>query len=108
MTNGGSVVVGVPRQGGLLYNFVETGHILRDIYREESPKALFKGLGPTLVGVVPARSINFYTYGNGKHIIANHFNDGKENSDEPNMGRQDPSPAVFEQIREYLRPEDAR
>ncbi|KAG6876497.1 hypothetical protein C0992_012764 [Termitomyces sp. T32_za158] len=80
MTDGGSVMVGVPRQGGLLYNFVETGHILRDIYREESPKALFKGLGPTLVGVIPARSINFYTYGNGKHIIANHFNDGKENT----------------------------
>ncbi|KAG5353591.1 hypothetical protein C0989_005112 [Termitomyces sp. Mn162] len=52
----------------------------REIYREESPKALFKGLGPTLVGVIPARSINFYTYGNGKHIIANHFNDGKENT----------------------------
>ncbi|KAG6917111.1 hypothetical protein DXG01_003931 [Tephrocybe rancida] len=51
-----------------------------DIYREESPRALFKGLGPTLVGVIPARSINFYTYGNGKHIIANYFNDGKENT----------------------------
>ncbi|KAF8075272.1 mitochondrial carrier protein RIM2 [Lyophyllum atratum] len=76
---GGSVVVGVPR-GGLLYNFVETGHILRDIYREESPRALFKGLGPTLVGVIPARSINFYTYGNGKQIIANRFNDGVENT----------------------------
>lgn len=53
---------------------------LRDIYREESPRALFKGLGPTLVGAIPARSINFYTYGNGKHIIANNFNDGKENT----------------------------
>jgi solute carrier family 25 protein 33/36 len=35
---------------------------------------------PTLVGVVPARSINFFTYGNGKQIIANRFNDGQENS----------------------------
>lgn len=77
--NGGSVVVGVPRSG-LLYNFVETGHILRDIYREESPRALFKGLGPTLVGVIPARSINFYTYGNGKQMIANQFNNGMENT----------------------------
>ena len=51
-----------------------------DIYRDESPRALFKGLGPTLVGVIPARSINFYTYGNGKQIIANHFNHGQENS----------------------------
>ncbi|KAI3612737.1 mitochondrial carrier protein rim2 [Moniliophthora roreri] len=65
---------------GLLYNFVETGHILRTIYQQESPRALFKGLGPTLVGVIPARSINFYTYGNGKQIIAHQFNNGKENS----------------------------
>ncbi|KAF9260405.1 mitochondrial carrier protein RIM2 [Marasmius fiardii PR-910] len=66
--------------GGLLWNFVETGHILRSIYRDESPRALFKGLGPTLVGVVPARSINFFTYGNGKHVIANRFNHGQENT----------------------------
>ena len=52
----------------------------RDIYREESPRALFKGLGPTLVGVIPARSINFATYGNGKRLIANKFNEGRENS----------------------------
>jgi solute carrier family 25 protein 33/36 len=51
-----------------------------DIYREESPRALFKGLGPTLVGVIPARSINFFTYGNGKQVIANNFNDGRENT----------------------------
>ncbi|KIY63309.1 mitochondrial carrier [Cylindrobasidium torrendii FP15055 ss-10] len=77
---GGGVLYGAPRSGGLLWNFVETGHILRNIYRDESPRALFKGLGPTLVGVIPARSINFFTYGNGKQIIANTFNDGKENS----------------------------
>lgn len=52
----------------------------RGIYREESPRALFKGLGPTLVGVIPARSINFFTYGNGKQIIATQFNNGQENS----------------------------
>ncbi|KAH9930241.1 mitochondrial carrier [Fomitopsis serialis] len=65
---------------GLAGGGVATGHIIRDIYREESLRALFRGLGPTLVGVIPARSINFFTYGNGKHIIANHFNDGRENS----------------------------
>jgi hypothetical protein len=54
--------------------------VSRDIYREESPRALFKGLGPTLVGVIPARSINFFTYGNGKQIIAENFNHGRENS----------------------------
>jgi solute carrier family 25, member 33/36 len=29
MGSGGSVVVGAPRSSGLLWNFVETGHILR-------------------------------------------------------------------------------
>lgn len=32
------------------------------------------------MGVIPARSINFFTYGNGKEIIANSFNGGEENS----------------------------
>ena len=41
---------------------------------------MFKGLGPTLVGVIPARSINFFTYGNGKQIIASEFNDGREST----------------------------
>ncbi|EKM81469.1 hypothetical protein AGABI1DRAFT_36040 [Agaricus bisporus var. burnettii JB137-S8] len=77
---GGAVLHAAPRHSGLLWNFVETGHILRDIYRDESPRALFKGLGPTLVGVIPARSINFFTYGNGKVVIANVFNEGRENS----------------------------
>ncbi|KZT68717.1 mitochondrial carrier [Daedalea quercina L-15889] len=76
---GGGVTV-VHHRPNLLWHFVETGHIIRDIYREESIRALFRGLGPTLVGVIPARSINFYTYGTGKHIIANQFNDGQENS----------------------------
>jgi len=57
-----------------------THSISRDIYRDESPRALFKGLGATLVGVIPARSINFFTYGNGKQIIAQKFNNGVENS----------------------------
>lgn len=98
----GDSVVLVRRPGGLLWHFVETVHIIRlrhygffffgslhllvfertprDIARDESPRALFKGLGPTLVGVIPARSINFFTYGNGKQIIANQFNNGQENS----------------------------
>ncbi|ESK84163.1 mitochondrial carrier protein rim2 [Moniliophthora roreri MCA 2997] len=77
----GAVVAGGSTSArGLLYHFVETGHILRSIYQQESPRALFKGLSPTLVGAIPARSINFYTYGNGKQIIAHHFNNGQENS----------------------------
>jgi len=76
--NGAPVMVS-PRPN-LFYHFIETAHILRDIYRNESPRALFKGLGPTLVGVIPARSINFFTYGNGKQVIANRFNNGEENT----------------------------
>lgn len=52
----------------------------RDIYKYEGVSALFKGLGPTLAGVIPARCINFFVYGNGKQIIAANFNDGVENS----------------------------
>ncbi|KAI1187813.1 mitochondrial carrier protein rim2-like protein [Nemania serpens] len=44
------------------YHLTETIHILRDVYRIEGGRALFKGLGPNLVGVIPARSINFYVY----------------------------------------------
>jgi solute carrier family 25 protein 33/36 len=60
---------------GLLYHFVDTGVILqsvniflsstdpcssrggiyRDTYKNEGFRALFRGLGPTLVGVIPAR-----------------------------------------------------
>ncbi|KAF7972839.1 hypothetical protein HWV62_427 [Athelia sp. TMB] len=77
---GGAGTMAALPSRGLLWNFVETGHILRNIYRDESPRALFKGLGPTLVGVIPARSINFFAYGNGKQIIANNFNNGQENT----------------------------
>jgi hypothetical protein len=66
-----------PFRSGLLH-FRETFQILFSVHRVEGWRALFKGLGPTLVGVVPARSINFFTYGNGKRIIAENFNKGKE------------------------------
>ncbi|KAH9857287.1 mitochondrial carrier [Lenzites betulinus] len=79
LSGDGTAALTAPRRN-ILWHFVETGHILRDIYREESPRALFKGLGPTLVGVIPARSINFFAYGNGKQIIASRFNNGQENS----------------------------
>ncbi|KAF8416066.1 mitochondrial carrier domain-containing protein [Tirmania nivea] len=69
---------GVVRQG--LRHFTETFQILGDVYRNEGWRALFKGLGPNLSGVVPARSINFYTYGNGKRLIAEYFNHGKQDT----------------------------
>ena len=56
----------------------ETFQILFAVPRVEGWRALFKGLGPNLIGVVPARAINFYTYGNGKRIISEWGNEGKE------------------------------
>ena len=64
-------------RSGVLH-FGETFQILFTIHKLEGWRALFKGLGPNLTGVVPARAINFFTYGNGKRIISNHFNHGQE------------------------------
>ncbi len=60
------------------YHFNETFKILTSVYRQEGPRALFKGLGPNLIGVIPARSINFFVYGNCKPLIADNFNEGKD------------------------------
>ena len=59
-------------------HIAETGQILAQIPKVEGWRALFKGLGPNLVGVVPARAINFWAYGNGKRVYSNMFFDGKE------------------------------
>ena len=56
----------------------ETFQILYEVPRAEGWRALFKGLGPNLIGVVPARAINFYAYGNGKRLISSYFNHGQE------------------------------
>ena len=61
-----------------VYHLMDTLHILRTVYQVEGPRALFKGLGPNLIGVVPARAINFFVYGNGKRIISEHWNHGEE------------------------------
>lgn len=66
----------IPRSA--LLHFNETFQILFSVHRIEGWRALFKGLGPNLIGVVPARAINFYTYGNGKRIISERFNNGRE------------------------------
>ncbi|KAJ9120255.1 hypothetical protein QFC22_003155 [Naganishia vaughanmartiniae] len=44
--------------------------MIQNIYVQEGPRALFKGLGPTLIGVVPARAINFSTYAQSKQFLA--------------------------------------
>ena len=58
----------------------ETGQMLGAIYQHEGFRALFKGLSANLIGVVPARSINFFVYGNAKRLLNEQFNpEGKEN-----------------------------
>jgi len=50
-------------------HFRETFETLFAIHRVEGWRSLFKGLGPSLTGVVPATAIKFYTYGNCKRIL---------------------------------------
>lgn len=42
---------------------------LRHIIQNEGPAALFKGLGPNLVGVAPSRAIYFFCYANSKKYL---------------------------------------
>lgn len=42
---------------------------LRYIVETEGARALFKGLGPNLVGVAPSRAIYFATYSNSKNVL---------------------------------------
>ncbi len=68
----------IPRAGYV--HLKETFQILGSIYKHEGFRALFRGLGANLTGVVPARSINFFVYGNGKRIMNERFNpEGREN-----------------------------
>lgn len=61
------------------FHLRDTGKIMGSIYTNEGFRALYKGLGPNLIGVVPARSINFFVYGNGKRILNEKLNpEGKE------------------------------
>lgn len=73
-----SSLVSVPRAAYV--HLKETGQMLGAIYQYEGFRALFKGLGANLIGVVPARSINFFVYGNSKRMLNEYFNpEGKEN-----------------------------
>jgi len=66
------IITSIPRAA--FTHLAETTTILKSIYSHEGFRALFRGLGANLIGVVPARSINFYVYGNGKRILNEHFN----------------------------------
>lgn len=52
-------------------HFRETFQILATIHRVEGWRSLFRGLGPSLTGVVPATAVKFYTYGNCKRLLPN-------------------------------------
>lgn len=70
-----------PSTAKFIYNSILSPFkILGNVYRTEGFRALFKGLGPGLIGSVPARSINFFTYGLTKDLYSKTFNDGKENA----------------------------
>ncbi|CAH00105.1 Rim2p [Kluyveromyces lactis] len=73
--NGSSTLHFVSRS---LLHFKETFGIIGNVYRQEGFRSLFKGLGPNLVGVIPARSINFLTYGTTKDIYSRTLNNGQE------------------------------
>ncbi|WVF69683.1 hypothetical protein IAT40_004462 [Kwoniella sp. CBS 6097] len=74
---------------GTLYQFVDTVYLIRRIGVEEGWKALYKGLGPSLVGIIPARAINFYFYPTSKAYLAKQFpnapteKDGQTAEDSP-------------------------
>ncbi|ORX33966.1 putative mitochondrial carrier protein rim2 [Kockovaella imperatae] len=63
----------VKRSSGGLYQFVDTILLIRRIGVEEGWRALYKGLGPALVGIIPARAINFYFYPTSKQFLAQRF-----------------------------------
>lgn len=72
----------LPKHGNPLVkgyqHFKETCGVIANIQKVEGGRVLFRGLGPNLVGVIPARSINFFTYGSSKDFILTHFNGGQE------------------------------
>jgi solute carrier family 25, member 33/36 len=56
----------------------ETFQIFRSISYHEGLHGFFRGLGPSLAGVVPATAIKFYVYGNTKHLASRLWNCSKD------------------------------
>ena len=74
-------VVKTRLQSSIYKNRSGTGlvQMLRDIHTKEGIRGLWRGLGPNLVGVVPARAIYFSTYASTKeHLIKRLSTDGSE------------------------------
>lgn len=85
-----SQATSIPNSGTYLKNFFERSmnshanssilHHYRYIMKIEGPKSLYKGLGPTLVGVVPSRAIYFFAYSNAKNFFTKNFGLNKDSS----------------------------
>ncbi|KAL0951828.1 hypothetical protein HGRIS_008491 [Hohenbuehelia grisea] len=52
------------------YHVLQTTNIMRNIYHVEGWRGLFRGLGPSLSGVIPSMALKFYVYGNCKRLGA--------------------------------------
>ncbi|OQR77329.1 solute carrier family 25 member 36-A-like [Tropilaelaps mercedesae] len=67
--------LGVSPQGSLSHSISACGtniglwRCLRYIRETEGTRALFKGLGPNLIGVAPSRAVYFATYSNSKSFL---------------------------------------
>jgi Mitochondrial carrier protein len=52
---------------------------VRQVYLQEGLLALWKGIGATVIGVMPSRAIYFSSYNKGKAFLSE-LNDGRENT----------------------------
>lgn len=69
--NATAVVAGRNPLGYIAGHIVDTCRVLQGISRAEGMTALWKGMGATMVGVIPARAIYFSTYSTAKcHLTA--------------------------------------
>lgn len=64
--------------GASLRHLRETIQIINSIHYTEGWRGFFRGLGPSLAGVVPATAIKFYVYGNCKRLGAHMLNCGED------------------------------
>ncbi|EPZ30832.1 mitochondrial carrier [Rozella allomycis CSF55] len=60
-------------------SFVLAARSIRNIYLNEGFGACYKGLGANLMGVIPAKGINFWAYNSVKRSLSE-FNNGIENT----------------------------
>lgn len=54
----------------MLFNFIYHYILYRYIVNTEGSRALFKGLGPNIVGVAPSRAIYFCAYSQTKTSLS--------------------------------------